>query len=294
MEIPFLEGLVWEDAIRLVILLLVIVGLYWMTGIRRFFKHGLRGAFTPEYINHLAKTKGIDYAPIGIITINSSGLVVAWSKGAEDIFEYTEEEMLGRPLTDIMPDRYKERHTQALEKIRHTGVGTIIGKTVRMEGVRKNKKEFPIKLTVWQWKEKPYTFYTGIVRDMSADSVMSSYGETLLKIYTEAEKIGGYGVYCWDILKDTVTYSDGFKRLFNIGAEQLDSGSILKHVYFEDKPLVDEALKRLAEEKKTYEIEYRIVDMSGRLKKVHSKSKVNLDSNGNIDTVIGIIHEIKS
>lgn len=281
-----------EEIIRLLILTGVVIIIFFLNYLKKLLKE--RRTLTFEYLNHLAKTKSIDYAPVGIITINSSGLVVSWTKGAEDIFEYTEEEMLGKPLTIIMPERYRKAHNEGLERIRHTGKHTLIGRTVKLEGLRKNKKEFPVKLTLWQWREGPHTFYTGIVRDMSEDPPLSNKETLLLEVYKTAEKIDGFGVYHWDILKDIVTYSDGFKTLFNVSGEQLDSSSLIKHIHFEDKPIVDAALKKLFEEKRTSETEYRIVDLSGRTKKVRSKSHVNLDSTGEIQSVIGIIHEIKT
>lgn len=281
------------EILRILIFTGVLIILYYVTGLRRLFKRGLKGAITEEYINHLAKTKSIDFAPVGIITINSTGSVVAWSKGAEHIFGYSEEEMLGKSLTIIMPERYRKAHTEGLERVRYTGRHTLIGRTTIMEGLRKTNKEFPVKLTLWEWKDGPHTFYTGIVRDITYDPDISDRDIILLETYKVAEKIDSFGVYHWDILKDVVTYSSGFRKLFNVGVDELDSTSLLKHIHFEDRPIVDAALKRLFEQKKREDLEYRIVDLSGKTKKVRSKSHINFDSAGEIQSVVGIIYEIK-
>lgn len=287
------EDFTWPGFIRILILLGVITTLYYIIKMRvrssRMWKE-----FMPDYLNQMAKIKSLDYAPSGVITINSAGLVVAWSKGAERIFGYSEEEMLGRQLTTIMPERYRKDHISGLEKVRQTGFGPLIGKTTKVEGLKRNGQEISIKLTLWQWKEGPSTYFTGIVRDVSEEVLLSERETELLATYKEAEDIGNYGVSKWDVLKDIVVYSDGFKAIFNLDKNQSDSVSIIKHIYYEDKPIVESALKKLFEDKKGYEIEYRIVDISGRPKKVRSRTKVILDNNGELQYVIGLIHEIEN
>lgn len=55
-----------------------------------------------------------------IIGTNLEGLVVAWNRGAERLFGYTEKEALGKHLTMIYP---KELHQEGLENIRRVNQG---------------------------------------------------------------------------------------------------------------------------------------------------------------------------
>jgi len=279
------------EVLRILIFVGVLICLYFLVKMTRK-KNSIWKSDIPEYLNQMAKVKAIDYAPSGIITINSSGSILSWNRGATEIFGYTEEEMLAKPLTKIMPERFRIMHTAGLEKARYGGGGDLIGKTTRLEGLRKSGKEFPVKLTLWQWKEGPNIYYTGIVRDMSEDMLLTERDNTLLGIYKEAEIVGNFGVSSWDILRDIVVFSDGFKNLFNLDKNQSDSVNILKHIYYEDKPLVEAALKKLFDDKKGYEIEYRIVDVSGKPRKVRSKTKPYLDGNGALVRVVALIREI--
>ena len=49
-----------------------------------------------------------------IISADSSGHIVSWNARAEAIFGYTAEEILGTPLTRLMPARYHAAHRAAL------------------------------------------------------------------------------------------------------------------------------------------------------------------------------------
>ncbi len=103
----------------------------------------------------------------GIVSANSRGLIVSWNRGAETIFGYKEEEVVGKPLTVLMPERYRELHQSGLERLRSTGESRVIGRTLELHGVRKDGTEFPLDLSLASWKTEEGTFYSGIIRDIT-------------------------------------------------------------------------------------------------------------------------------
>ncbi len=109
----------------------------------------------------------LDHALDGIIAINEQGLVESFNPAAERIFGYMAEEVLGKPLTFLMPERYRDAHQRGLERARSTGESRIIGKMVEMHGLKKDGGEFPLELSLATWKIGTGTFYTGIVRDIT-------------------------------------------------------------------------------------------------------------------------------
>jgi PAS domain S-box-containing protein len=102
-----------------------------------------------------------------IITTNIEGNVISWNKGASIIFGYSVEEMLGKRLTMLIPEKYKARHEAALKRVRETGETRLIGKTTELSGIRKNSEEFLLELTIGMWKASGETFFSGIIRDIS-------------------------------------------------------------------------------------------------------------------------------
>ena len=51
-----------------------------------------------------------------IIYANNNGLIESWNEAAQIIFGYTEDEVKGRPIEIIVPDNYKERHRQGINR----------------------------------------------------------------------------------------------------------------------------------------------------------------------------------
>ncbi len=56
-----------------------------------------------------------------IITIDKMGMINDWSKGAEDIFEYTKKECLGKSIAVLVPDEKKGWGEQILDEIQEKG-----------------------------------------------------------------------------------------------------------------------------------------------------------------------------
>jgi PAS domain S-box-containing protein len=93
--------------------------------------------------------------------------MLSWNKGATVIFGYEEYEVLGKPLTLLMPERYREPHRQGLKRLKTTGESRVLGTTIELHGLRKDGREFPLDLSLSSWKIADETFYSAIVRDIT-------------------------------------------------------------------------------------------------------------------------------
>ncbi len=102
-----------------------------------------------------------------VIVANSWGNVVFWNKGAQQAFGYTEEEILGRPLTVLMPERYHEAHKQGVQRFLTTGEAHAIGKTMELNALRKDGSDFPIELSLSTWYSRENLFFSAILRDIT-------------------------------------------------------------------------------------------------------------------------------
>jgi PAS domain S-box-containing protein len=102
-----------------------------------------------------------------IILADETGKIVGWNNGAEKIFGYSEEEILGSRLEVLMPESYRDAHRAGFERFRVTGRPQVIGKTRELEGLRKDGTVFPLELSLASWRSGAGTMFTGIIRDIS-------------------------------------------------------------------------------------------------------------------------------
>ena len=123
-------------------------------------EHALSGS--EAQFRHVVHT-----APDGIVLADGDGKIVSWNTAAERLFGYTEGEILGQPLTIIMPPRYREDHKRRLERAKVTGVSPLTGRTIELHGLKKDGSEFPIEVSLGTWEFGGQMFSCGIVRDIT-------------------------------------------------------------------------------------------------------------------------------
>ncbi len=108
----------------------------------------------------------------GIISVDLNGKVILFNKAAEEMFGYSFEEVAGQFLTILMPSQFRENHQTGINRFFQTGKTTIIGKSLEIEGLRKDGSLIPIELSLSVSGEGENLIVTGIVRDISERKAM--------------------------------------------------------------------------------------------------------------------------
>ena len=78
-----------------------------------------------------------------IISMDASGVIVSWNAGAELIYEYTEAEALGQPITILYPPELRDQECRILEKL---SAGEPIE---HYESVRVTKTGRKVEVSLW-------------------------------------------------------------------------------------------------------------------------------------------------
>ena len=152
-------------------------------------------------------------APDGIVLADEEGIVVSWNSAAQRLFGYTEEEILGQPLTIIMPTRYQEDHLRGLESVKATGGSIQTGRTIELYGLRKDGSEFPIELSISTWKSRGQMLSCGIIRDISLRKEAEA---RLLKQQIEQQVL-------LDLIPAMVWYKDTQNRILRANRQAAES-----------------------------------------------------------------------
>src|SRR5205823_6097652 len=86
--------------------------------------------------------------------------VTYFNPGAERIFGYRAAEVNGKPLTVLMPDRFRDAHSAGIARYLATGEARVVGKTVELAGQKNNGAEFPLELSLASWQRGSETCST--------------------------------------------------------------------------------------------------------------------------------------
>ncbi len=102
-----------------------------------------------------------------IVITDNKWKIVSWNKGAQRIFLYNEEEILGQNVSVLMPERYRALHLEAIKLLNSNGQTRLIGKTYEAHGLRKDGSEFPIEISLAEGKTAKSKIYAAIMRDIT-------------------------------------------------------------------------------------------------------------------------------
>lgn len=103
----------------------------------------------------------------GIITADSEGNIVYSNPSFREIFGYGADEILGKSVSILMPERFRAGFTSKMQHFQQTGEHLLVGKIFESIGLKKNGEEFPFEMSITYWKSGEEKFQTSIVRDIT-------------------------------------------------------------------------------------------------------------------------------
>ena len=108
----------------------------------------------------------VETAQDAIITMTAEGRIRSFNPAAERTFGYDAGEVLGRPFSMLMPERFKELHEAGFRRYLGGGEAHVVGMgPVALAGLRATGEEFPLELSIGEMREEEDVLFTGIIRD---------------------------------------------------------------------------------------------------------------------------------
>ena len=116
-----------------------------------------------------AKFAGIlAIAADAIVTTDAAQRIVHYNHGAEQIFGWTADEVIGQPLDVLLPERARAGHRQHVERF---GAGPDVARRMghrrEVSGLRKSGAEFPAEASISRLDTPEGRLYTVVLRDIT-------------------------------------------------------------------------------------------------------------------------------
>ncbi len=157
-----------------------------------------------------------------IVSADKRGHITYFNPGAERMFGYAARDVIGRPLTLLMPQRFHDAHRQGLARFLTTREARVVGRTVELAGQRKEGTEFPLELSLASWKAGGDTFFTGILRDITerkrAEELLRASEE---RFHLMVESVEDYAIFMLDAEGRVATWNAGAERIKGYRAEEI-------------------------------------------------------------------------
>ena len=103
-----------------------------------------------------------------IVAVDASHNILLFNPAAERMFRYDKEDMLGRPLSLLVPERAREAHALHMDRFMCTqGESRAMAANVEITGLRADGTEFPIESTISQTLVEGKPQLTAVLRDIT-------------------------------------------------------------------------------------------------------------------------------
>ncbi len=122
-----------------------------------------------------------------VVVADRQGLITLFNPAAEKVFGYRADEILGQPITRLIPGEFREGRRDGLQHGLETRDPSVVGKTVQVRGVRKSGEEFPLELSLSAVELAGELQFIGSIRDQTERQRMQA-------MLAQTEKLASIGL----------------------------------------------------------------------------------------------------
>ncbi|MEW6669862.1 MAG: PAS domain S-box protein [Thermodesulfobacteriota bacterium] len=204
----------------------------------------------------------LDTATSAILSIDEDHKIVLFNNAAQQMFGYTQGEILGKDLEILVPPRYGD-HRQFVQRFKETREPSAMGKTLHFTAVRKGGEEFPIELSVSHMVLDGKITFTGIIRDVSEERLLE-------KKLLQSERLAAVGQAVAHVaheLRNPLMIIGGFAGQIRRGLREEKDGVKMDMILEEVKRL-ERLVSGLADFTKTYRLVKRPTDLAAVIQDV--------------------------
>jgi PAS domain S-box-containing protein len=107
-----------------------------------------------------------------IISMDDAGHITFWNQGAEAMFGYRREEILGRSLELLIPEKFRKAHRRGFQAVLKSGHMRLAGKAVELSGLRKDNSIVPIEVSLSTWSLNGRRYFSSVIRDITTRMIV--------------------------------------------------------------------------------------------------------------------------
>ena len=138
----------------------------------------------------------------GIIIANAGDRIIDCNESAARIFGYSRGELIGIPVTTIIPEKYREPHSRGLKRFLETGESRVQGQIVEYEGVKKTGEVFPLELALNNFTLGGVIHFTAMIRDITERKKSERERELIQTRLSQSQKMEAIGRFAGGIAHD--------------------------------------------------------------------------------------------
>jgi len=128
----------------------------------------------------------VETASDAVISVNDSSTILFANHATMRVFGYDPTELIGKPLTVLMPEFLRKLHEDGFRRYMTTGQRHMNWQGTELTGLHKNGREFPVEVSFGEVAGDGRRIFTGFIRDIierkQAEELRASLHTTQLEL----------------------------------------------------------------------------------------------------------------
>ncbi len=186
----------------------------------------------PHEITQLRNTEDkfkvlLDAAPDGMIIVNLKGEIVLVNRQSEKLFQYTKEELVGKPIEKLLPayffvnQAYNKAHYSKTKKTPSNGKG------LDLFGITKDGRQIPVDINLSQVVVDDDTLIFTCVRDITEQKkAREKLGKAQKDFQLLVSSVKDYAIFMLDINGNIITWNSGAEKIQGYKEEEITGKNI--------------------------------------------------------------------
>ena len=241
---------------------------------------------------HLAQMEGryrglLEAAPDAMVVVNGAGEIVLLNVQAEKQFGYHRDELVGQPVTNIIPEGFAERLIADDLRSADDALAQQIGTGIELSGRRKDGTEFPIEIMLSPLESAEGILVTAAIRDISVRKA----AEEELKGQARLLDLAHDAIVVRDPDSHIMYWSKGAEATYGWTAEEV-KGQVTHELLHTVFPVSQAAVDVAIEAAGDWKGELGHTARDGRRLTVESRQSVERDTQGRVRAILEINRDI--
>jgi len=234
----------------------------------------------------------IDALSRAVIVTRPDGEIVMWNRAAEELYGWSETEVLGRSIFDLLvplPTR-----DVALEVVAQVAAGeSWRGDFTVLRKDGDSRRVFAVDRPVLDASGQVVAV-VGVSEDVTAQRLLERQSADLTERLALALEAGGFGTWHWDMASGLVEWDAKLEQLFGLQPGQFDGtfDAYVALLHPDDVVATLETVAEATRTKSSYVVDHRVIWPDGTIHWLQGRGRVTLDENGEVSGTIGCTADV--
>ena len=233
-------------------------------------------------------------SPDAMLIVNSAGTITQVNEKVSSLLGYADTELLGQAMEILVPERFRKKHHMYRDYGFKKNGNRIMNTETEFFAQKKEGTEISIDIGLNFFGDADNKQAIVILRDITEKKIVDVALRRNQDVLNKAQSIAHLGSWEWDIVNNTIEWSDEVFRIFGLQPQEIKAtyDEFITRLHPDDKEQVVNAVNASVVYDQPYNIEHRIIRPDGEQRVVHERGDVFRNDAGEAVHMVGSLLDI--